>query len=412
MSAAVPARETLRVGSLNCWTVPWVARDVERRMAAVGARLPELDVDVMAFQEVWTAESREILVAAGRAAGLDHVWHNPGTVGGSGLLVLSRRPLLGARFERYLLRGLPQRLQHADYWGGKGFARVRLSTSAGPVTLLNTHLHAQYGPDHADAYRGIRTGQVVQLAAALLETDEPVVAVGDFNVREGSPEYRVLMGLAAWTDVARDLDRRFDTVLAPHPYRGAGRIGNERIDYAFCRHGRHADARPRAVRRILDAPLGIDGREAAYSDHAGLRAEVEIARTAEQPLPAPDPDMVERARHLFDAGRAGARLRRGIERSLGLGAAATAVAALPGASQLRAARRRVLAGLVASLGVAAVPSAALAAWLSEVTVPRELAAYGRLELALHRLEEAARQAGAAPESERRRRPATGARRRA
>jgi endonuclease/exonuclease/phosphatase family metal-dependent hydrolase len=381
-----PRRSVLRVATLNAWSVPLASRDVERRMGRVGARLPDLDVDLVAFQEVWTDAAREILVAAGRAAGLDRAWHNPGTLGGSGLLVLSRRPFWGARFERFWLRGLPLRLQHGDYWGGKGFVRLRLETEAGPVVILDTHLHARYGPDHAREYRGVRTGQAVQLAAALREDGEPVIALGDFNVREGSPEHAVLMGLAGWTDAAAALGRRQDTVLEPHPYRGAGHEGSERIDYVFCRPGRRATARPRAIRRILDEPIEIDGREAAYSDHAGLRAEVEIARAGPAPLPPPDPDALERARGLLAQGQEQARRRRRMERSTAFGAAAVAVGSLPGAAQLQLARRSVLSGLAAGVGLAAVPGATLAAWLSESVAARELEAYRRLDLELTRLE--------------------------
>jgi endonuclease/exonuclease/phosphatase family metal-dependent hydrolase len=375
--------ETLRLASLNVWALPFgLARHAAARMEAIGERLPALALDVAAFQEVWTDEARAALVAAGARAGLDHVWHRPEAFGGSGLLLLARRPLGDVAFHRYALAGLPQRIHHGDYWSGKGFVVARLETEAGPLALAATHLHAQYTPDPEDEYRGIRTAQVIELAAALRERPEPVVALGDFNLRTGNPDHAVLIGLTGLTDVALALDHPQDTVMSPHPYRGGGHRGGERIDYAFVRTGRSADAVPRRIERIFDAPLEIDGEAARYSDHAGLLVEVEVRPVAPRVLPAADPRALARARALLGQGRAEASRRRGIERSLALGTAAVAAAALPAASQLRASRRRFLAGLVAGLGVTCVPGALAVGALAEVAVPRELSAYDRVEALL------------------------------
>jgi endonuclease/exonuclease/phosphatase family metal-dependent hydrolase len=375
--------ETLRLASLNVWALPFgIAPHTTARMEAIGARLPDLDLDVAAFQEAWTDEARATLVAAGARAGLAHVWHRPEAFGGSGLMLLARRPLEDVVFHRYALAGLPQRIHHGDYWSGKGFVVARLETGAGPLAVVATHLHAQYTLDPQDEYRGMRTAQVVELAAALRDRPEPVVALGDFNLRAGNPDHAVLMGLSGLTDVALALDRPQDTVLTPHPYRGGGHGGSERIDYAFVRTGRSADAVPTRIERIFDEPLEIEGEEARYSDHAGLLLEVEVAPVAPRVLPAADPRALARARALLGQGRAEASRRRGIERSLALGTAAVAAAALPVASQLRASRRGFLGGLVAGLGVTCVPGALAVGALAEVAVPRELAAYDRIEALL------------------------------
>lgn len=368
---------TLRFVTLNVWALPLgIARHTEERMAAIGGRLGELDVDLAAFQEVWTDAARATLVAAGRRAGLVHAWHNPGAArGGSGLLLLSRHPLRDPVFERYRLAGLPQRIHHGDYWGGKGFVMARVETAAGFVTVLDTHLHAQYADDPVDEYRAMRAAQVIQLAAAVAARREPVVALGDFNLRSGNPDHAVLMGLTGFRDAALVLEHPQDTVLAPSPYRGGGHEGGERIDYAFTRTGERTDAEPRELERVFDETFAIAGETGTYSDHAGLRLVAEVVPQAPRTLPTVAPETLARARGLLRQGHIEARRRRGVERSLALGSAALAVAALPGAVQLRASRRQFLAALSAGVGVAAVPGAALAAWLSEVAVPREIAGY-------------------------------------
>ena len=59
----------IRVATLNAWALPEpLSLDVEPRLRAIGAKLRELEADVVAFQELWTAAARSRLVAAGRAA--------------------------------------------------------------------------------------------------------------------------------------------------------------------------------------------------------------------------------------------------------------------------------------------------------------------------------------------------------
>ena len=104
----------IRMATLNAWALPEpLARDVPERIRAIGAKLPSLDLDVMAFQEVWTANSRRSLRRAGRRAGLAYCWDGErGSLGGGsgGLLVLSRLPIMDVDFESYALRGEAERV--------------------------------------------------------------------------------------------------------------------------------------------------------------------------------------------------------------------------------------------------------------------------------------------------------------
>ena len=199
----------VRAATLNTWALPEPLADrVLARMRAIGSRIGQFDLDVIAFQEIWRSDARQILEAAGQRAGLPHRWHSGAHLGGSGLLVLSRFPIEKARFERFDLGGLARRIDHGDYWGGKGFVQLRLATDAGPLTFIDTHLHARYSGDVAHQYRGHRVGQIVQLAMGSIETTDPVIAAGDFNFTEGQPEYQVLTGLTGMRDAAAELDRR------------------------------------------------------------------------------------------------------------------------------------------------------------------------------------------------------------
>ena len=294
----------LRIATLNVWALPWgLAPYVEQRIRAIGERLARLEADVVAFQEVWTRSALDLLIAAGRRSGLAHVWYHRAGPTGGGLLVLSRLLIAKARFEAYRVRGRAERVWHGDHLAGKGFGEIVLETPAGPLTFVDTHLHAQYAPDDADDYRSHRMAQVVQLAAGVAERRRPLVAAGDFNLREDQPHHGVLTGLAGLRDAAAELGRREPTLLTSNPYQRSRR--EARIDYVFVRDGARYALHVQSSERIFDDPLRIEGRSAAYSDHAGLVVDLALAPRAGG-APAPQAGAVAAARaHARRRPRAG-----------------------------------------------------------------------------------------------------------
>ncbi len=329
----------LRFASLNVWALPYgMAPDTSDRLRRIGEGFAEDPADVWALQEVWTEEAQRDLAAAAREAGYAHVWHPDQGRGGSGLFLASRLPLADVRLETYRTAGIATHIHRGDYAGGKGFATARLETDAGPLVLVNTHLHAQYAPPRSDLYHAHRVGQVVQLAYALRAVREPIVALGDFNLREARPEYEILQGLTGFVDAAAALDAREPTSS-----------DGDRIDYVFSRG---------------PIPRSFASFDAA-SDHRGVRAELEIVAAPEV---QPDPIALRRAAVTLERGRYQARGRRGRER---LAAGALTLGALAAILGARASRRRFLR-LGLGLGAAlALPAAGLAALSSERWVPAE-----------------------------------------
>jgi len=342
-------RVKLRILTLNVWGLPWpFGSSVPERIAAIGGALPALAPDVAAFQEAWTPDARAALARAGRRAGLPHAFPEPAGPGRGGLLVLSRHPLRGAGFVPYLLNGFPERIDHADYWGGKGFVVCEIEAPSGAIAFVTTHMHARYAPRPLDPYKGHRTAQVVQLAAALRAISRPLVAAGDFNFEERFEEHAVLLGLAGLEDVALSLDHREDTVRWPGSHRRLPGLAGARIDYVFCRGGRDASWRPLGIERVLDGPVEIAGHAANYSDHAGLVAELELVPGG-APLAPVDPEAVSLARGMLERGRSATAGRRSALRWSGAGGlAAAAIAARP-ALRARLSRRQLLAGGLATL---------------------------------------------------------------
>jgi sphingomyelin phosphodiesterase 2 len=302
---------SLRISTLNVWALPgFISTHVTERIPAIVDHVAERSVDVAAFQEVWTPQARRLLVERGREIGLLPAWSPDKSPGG--LFVLTRLPVRRTHFTQYLLAGLPQRLQHADYYGGKGFAEVELETAAGPLVLIVTHLHARYSdPDGYDEYLGMRAAQVAQLAAFIGAVDAPCIAVGDFNFREDGPEYFAFTRLTGLVDAAAALDQRQPTSVAGNPYHGVGHRAEERIDYVFTR-----GIAVRELQRDFDQPLVFAGEAGAYSDHAGLLADITVSARSVEPV-SPDPASIGLLATLMEQGLAEAKQRKTGQRRWG-----------------------------------------------------------------------------------------------
>ena len=136
--------------------MPPLGTDVLPRMRAIGAALPALELHVAAFQEIWDAQARAELIAAGHRAGLMHSWHRPRAAAGSGLLVLSRYPIQASRFEAFELGGLPEAIHHSDYWGGKGFVELTIDSDVGVPGDLSARPSNFHGFDR----RGLSKAEV------------------------------------------------------------------------------------------------------------------------------------------------------------------------------------------------------------------------------------------------------------
>jgi sphingomyelin phosphodiesterase 2 len=376
----------MRLATLNVWGLPWpISREGSARMAAIGARLPALGLDWVAFQEVWTEGARLRLIDAGRRAGLVHAWHRELALGGSGLLVLAREPFQTPHFEAYTVRGFPQRVWHGDYHGGKGFCALRFDTPHGAVTLIDTHLHAQYGDDAYNDEYPHRVAQIVQLSAAIAAISTPVVAAGDFNMSEGRREYEIFTGLSRMRDAAVELDRRQPTTIGANPYRQE-RLphDDERIDYVFTRDGEGARVRVRGIERIFDETPA--GAAAAYSDHAGLLAEIELARDPDSRPAEPEAAAAELAARELAAGREAALSRRGDRRLLAAGALGGAALAVAGRRRPRLSRRRLLRAGLGAGALLALPFGLSNATLAEIAIPEEVRAYQSVEKQLAALQ--------------------------
>ncbi len=379
----------LRVVSLNVWALPApIGRFVEERVDLILRELPGMNCDVALFQEVWRDEVREQMREGGRRAGFDYHWWRPGPAsGGSGLLALSRLPIDNPRFRPFTLCGLPQRFTQMDYYSGKGVALFTVRPGGQPVVLCNTHLHARYaGLDVEDDYIGHRSAEVIEIADELRTVRDPIIAAGDFNMRDVAPEYELLGGMTGLTDVAAALDARRPTSMGDNPWRrDRGSISESRIDYVFDRDGTQAGIVPLAVERVFDEPVPVSGRAGAYSDHAGVLAEFEIGGPGSPAHRIPARSFAL-ARDLLDNGRRRAERRRTEERVTAGASTVAAMLAVAATRRPGLSRRRFLRAALLTTAGAALSTATGLTVLSEHYVPRELSDFDAIGSLLAQIE--------------------------
>lgn len=162
----------VKVLTLNAAGIPLALGLLGPRIESLAALVRERAPDVAAFQEVWLERDarrlRELagLPYAARASG-------PGLVG-NGLLVLSRYPVVSARFVAFRARPAwvsPESLSR------KGALLVRLKTPWGERTVLDVHLATDYGRARARTTRREQLLEVAALAAA----EGAHAVLGDFN---------------------------------------------------------------------------------------------------------------------------------------------------------------------------------------------------------------------------------------
>lgn len=206
---------TLTVLTQNTFGLPSpIGTDLKTRFGRMGPALS--GYDFAGLQETFTGEAGRLLKDAGYSYGY---WERKsgGLLGiNSGLMTLSRHPIVGTRYQHYRFAN------DFDFLARKGITLTRVMVpGVGPVDVYNTHLQAQ-------GYERIRVTQVEDLVKFIRKHDQgfPTLLLGDFNARTDSPSQRLMQ---------QELGIR-DTFGEANPgapgYTDDGE-GGQRIDYIF-----------------------------------------------------------------------------------------------------------------------------------------------------------------------------------
>ena len=253
------SNDPLCVMTYNVWGIPTSA-DRAARMVAIGRELATMNLDIVGLQECWLKADRDRILDGIAGSGLRYTHFYPSGFMGSGLMILSRFPIVDVGFHRYTLNGLPLMIPEVDYYGGKGIGFARLDTPNGEIAVFNTHIIARYNEE--DIFHAHRAAQAYEFAQYVNTHagDRPVIALGDFNFGPRNIGYRLISQLTG-------LANAFETV------HGSESEFNRYIDHVFTRNGNtHALAPTRAQIAMQHAPpeSGLQ----RLSDHEAVLAEL------------------------------------------------------------------------------------------------------------------------------------------
>ncbi len=249
-------------------------------------RHPELlrrldEFDVLCTQEIWLSDVEEFFDGLPhphkiRDPNANTLW--PPTLGGSGLGVATRFPILASK-----TRSFGGRKVHAERLARKGMLHVRLRVALGiEVDLVTTHMQAGYTPDAA----AVRQDQLAQLRAFADEVASPartLIVCGDLNMsgltHVRDQEYvHIQKHFAGFDDLFVEEDAPTFRPR-PHPegnglaFRFEPKAPMQRLDYMLFRAPTEGTETQVVARKIVlheRLPPHAGETETDTSDHDGL----------------------------------------------------------------------------------------------------------------------------------------------
>ena len=286
----------------------FVSKHREERLTVIAERLAAYgeQYDIVALQEIWVESDFEKIKELTAQQFRYRKYFYSGILAGPGLLILSKWPIESASLFRFPLNGRPSAFFRGDWYVGKSAASCVIRHPVRKIEIINTHMHAPYGPGDA-AYTCHRTAQAWELtrqAKRASDCGHLVVVVGDMNSVPGSLTHRLFDLVAQLSDSWQDCHGEFkgdigsltpeDQIIQAgttcdsqlNTWRAQRKIDEAcRLDYIFydSSYARVQDARV----SFIDPIPGIG----SVSDHFAAETDLIIADEVEPKKPASSEDL-------------------------------------------------------------------------------------------------------------------------
>lgn len=266
-----------------------MSSDRAPRIEAICKELNGGQFDIVSLQEVWSQQDSERL-QQGTANVLPYSHYFHSGVMGAGLLVLSKYPILGTLFHAWSVNGYFHRIQHADWFGGKGVGLCRILFGDQIVHLYNAHLHAEYDNDNDEykTHRVIQAFDTAQFIEATRGNSVLQILAGDLNTQPQDISYKVLLYTSKMRDSCQS-DTFRTNECGRNSYTSPRALTKNplgiRIDHIFVRSADHIKAE--IVEYTLPFPDRVPGQKFSYSDHEAVLATLKLTL-----LPANDEPVV------------------------------------------------------------------------------------------------------------------------
>uniref|UniRef100_A0A336KTK6 sphingomyelin phosphodiesterase n=1 Tax=Culicoides sonorensis TaxID=179676 RepID=A0A336KTK6_CULSO len=275
----------LKILTLNIWGIPYISKDREIRVKAIGEILASGDYDLVSLQEVWSESDYQTLKSR-----LIHVlpyahYFYSGVVG-SGLCVFSKFPIEKVFYHSWRLNGYVHRIQHGDWFGGKGVGLAKIRVHDHCVNFYTAHLHAEYNRacDDYMTHRIIQAFDTAQFIESTRSDCTLQILAGDLNTEPKDLAQRILMTTSRMQDayhLAENVTEFGTNECAKNSYTDKAVLEKcpegKRIDYIFVRPGPHYKLEVAEYAQPL--PEKVPGHDFSYSDHEAVSASIKIVHT-------------------------------------------------------------------------------------------------------------------------------------
>ena len=245
--------KTLKIITYNVSMLPF-SKNIEYRLNIFIEAVKKYDIVVM--QEIAHVDDIILLNKISFSYGFYSHYFKHGTgfpfwnaVAGTGIIVLSKYPIIEVMYKQYSINGSPHKILHADYFGAKGvgLCYIKLPQELGIIQLYVSHLHANYADkitdiknNKIDEYRFHRVSQIFEMAQFIKNTvkDNLAIVCGDFNSDEynihkvlSSPNISIIEELTNMQDVMKKQEREIK--LYPKKYSTflCKKTAPQRLDY-------------------------------------------------------------------------------------------------------------------------------------------------------------------------------------
>lgn len=183
----------LKVLTLNCWGIPLISADRRERFAAIANEIVTGEYDIVVLQEVWkNSDYYFITEKASEVLPYSHYFHS-GVIG-AGICLFSKAPIVDAFFQCWMLNGYAHKIQHGDWFGGKGVGLCKIICHGLKINIYTAHLHAEYNPKNDEylPHRICQAFEFSQFVKCTGETSDINIVAGDFNCEPEDIIYRIL----------------------------------------------------------------------------------------------------------------------------------------------------------------------------------------------------------------------------
>nr|CAG4640624.1 EOG090X00X3 [Eulimnadia texana] len=187
--------------TLNCWGILGISKDRKPRMAAIAKELLSGNYDFVFLQEVWVKSDYEFIAKQVSSVLPYSYYFHSGVING-GICVFSKAPFIDTFFHQWSLNGYFHKIQHGDWFGGKGVGICTVKYKGLQINLYTAHFHAEYDREN-DEYQAHRVAQAFETAQMLRYSRHRAdlsIFAGDFNTEPGDLPYRVLLYHGKLTD--------------------------------------------------------------------------------------------------------------------------------------------------------------------------------------------------------------------